>query len=174
MTTAQLAATRLNLNEARCEALFASGLQPSDAPTADMVADAINYTVQQVGISGCVGQMAQEFGDHPDAAAERMRWARQFAAWAGVRLQDGLRAEPRSQVHGASVADISNRPAASDRPRKTARRPSCVPGDDAESRTRHVIGADLQSGRLTVWPETTSFTCAHCAIQLPTALSAQR
>jgi hypothetical protein len=50
MTTAQLTATRLNLNEARCEALFASGLQPSDAPTADMVAEAINYTVQQVGI----------------------------------------------------------------------------------------------------------------------------
>jgi methylmalonyl-CoA mutase cobalamin-binding subunit len=85
MTTAQLAATRLNLNQAWCEALFASGLQPSDAPTADMVAEAIDYTVQAVGISGCVGQMAQEFGDHPDAAAERMRWARQLAAWAAVR-----------------------------------------------------------------------------------------
>jgi hypothetical protein len=24
--------------------------------------------------------MAQEFGDHPDVAAERMRWARQLAA----------------------------------------------------------------------------------------------
>src|ERR1700734_4077760 len=87
------------------EALFASGLQLSDAPTADMVAKAINYTVQQVGISGCVGQMAQEFGDHPDAAAERMRWARHIAACAAVRLQAGLGAEPHSQVHGASVAD---------------------------------------------------------------------
>lgn len=85
MTTTQLAATRLNLNAARCEALFASGLQPSDAPTADMVAEAINCTVQQVGISGCVGKMAQEFGDHPDAAAERMRWVRQFAGWAAFR-----------------------------------------------------------------------------------------
>jgi len=85
MTTAQLAATRLNLNAARCEALFASGLQPSDAPTADMVAEAINCTVQQVGISGCVGKMAQEFGDHPDAAADRMRWVRQFAGWAAFR-----------------------------------------------------------------------------------------
>ena len=88
MTTAQLAATRLNLNEARCEALFASGLQPSAAPTADMVAEAINCTVQQVGMRGCVGKMAQEFGDHPDAAAERMRWVRQFAAWATVRPDD--------------------------------------------------------------------------------------
>jgi len=85
MTFAQLAVKRLNLNEARCEALFASRLQPSDVPTVDMVAEAINCTVQQVGISGCVGQMAQEFGDHPDAAAERMRWARQFVAWAAVR-----------------------------------------------------------------------------------------
>ena len=85
MTTAQLAATRLNLNEARCEALFASGLQPSDAPTADMVVEAINCIVHQVGISGCVGQMAQEFGDHPDTAAERMRWVRQFAGWAAFR-----------------------------------------------------------------------------------------
>ena len=85
MTTAQLAATRLNLNAARCEALFASGLQPSDAPTADMVAEAINCTVQQVGISGCVGKLAQEFGDHPDTAAERMRWVRQFAGWAAFR-----------------------------------------------------------------------------------------
>ncbi len=37
--TPQLVMTRLNANEAR-EALFASDLQPSDAPTAEMVARA--------------------------------------------------------------------------------------------------------------------------------------
>jgi hypothetical protein len=74
-TSTQLAMTRQNLNDAWwCEALFASGLQPSDAPTAEMVAAAINRTLQQLGVRGCVGQMAQEFGDHPDAAARRMRW----------------------------------------------------------------------------------------------------
>jgi hypothetical protein len=31
-------------------------------------------------VRGCVARMAQEFGDHPDAAATRMRWARQLAA----------------------------------------------------------------------------------------------
>jgi hypothetical protein len=66
--------TRRKVNAARCEALFASALQPSDAPTAEMVAKASNRTAQQFGIRGCVGQMAQEFGDHPDAAAKRMRW----------------------------------------------------------------------------------------------------
>jgi hypothetical protein len=65
---------------ARCEALFASGLQPSDAPAADTVAEAITVAIRQFGIRGCVARMAQEFGDHPEAAAERMRWVRRLAA----------------------------------------------------------------------------------------------
>ena len=79
-TSAQLATTRLNVNDARYEALFASGLQASDAPTADMVAEAITCTERRFGAGGCACRMAQEFGDHPDAAAERMRWVRQLAA----------------------------------------------------------------------------------------------
>jgi hypothetical protein len=67
-----------------CEALFASGLQPSDAPTAAAVAEAITVTMRQFGIPGCVGRVAQEFGDHPEAAAERMRWVRRLAV--GPRL----------------------------------------------------------------------------------------
>jgi len=43
----QLAVTRLILNDARYEALSASGLQPPGAPTADMVIAAISCTVQQ-------------------------------------------------------------------------------------------------------------------------------
>jgi len=67
---------RLRASEAWCEALFASGLQPSEAPTAERVAEAINGTIRQFGIRGCAGRMAQEFGDHPEAAAARMRWVR--------------------------------------------------------------------------------------------------
>ena len=66
--------------EARSEAVFASTLQPSDTPTADMIASAISRAVQRLGTRGCAEKMAQEFGDHPDVAAERMRWARQLAA----------------------------------------------------------------------------------------------
>jgi hypothetical protein len=29
-----------------------------------------------IGIRGCAGLMAQEFGDHPEAAAARVRWVR--------------------------------------------------------------------------------------------------
>jgi len=56
-------------NQAQREALFASALQPSDAPTADMIATAIARTVRRFGTGGCAGRMAQEFGDHPDDAA---------------------------------------------------------------------------------------------------------
>jgi hypothetical protein len=72
------ATTWLIANTNRCEALFASALQRSDAPTPDMVAQAIAQTARQFGARGCAGRMAQEFGDHPEAAAERMRWVRQL------------------------------------------------------------------------------------------------
>jgi hypothetical protein len=68
--------TRLNVNNAHCEALFASPLQPSDAVTAEAVAEVIDQTVRQLGPVGCASRMAQEYGDHPEAALSRMRWVR--------------------------------------------------------------------------------------------------
>jgi hypothetical protein len=100
-TPTQLAVTRPNVNDARCEALFASGLQPSDAPTADMVAEAITGTVRRFGVGGCAGRMAQEFGDHPDAAAKRMRWVRQLAALAAG---PGTRLDARDATRGRIAA----------------------------------------------------------------------
>ena len=78
LTVTQITVTQLDLADARCPALFCSGLQPSDAPDAGMVATAISRAVRQFGLGGCAGRMAQEFGDHPDAAASRMRWVRQL------------------------------------------------------------------------------------------------
>ena len=78
LTATQITVTQLDMTGARCQALFSSGLQPSDAPTADMVATAISRAVQQFGAGGCAGRMAQEFGDHPEAAVTRMRWVRQL------------------------------------------------------------------------------------------------
>ena len=79
-TATQITVTQLDLTGARSLALIFSGLQPSDAPTAGMVATAISRAAQQFGVSGCAGRMAQEFGDHPDAAARRMRWVCQLIA----------------------------------------------------------------------------------------------
>jgi hypothetical protein len=93
--------TRLDVNVARCEALFASGLQRSDALTAAVVVEAISRTVRQFGIGGCVGLVAQEFGDHPEAARDRMRWACQLigemsASPAALRVRKGRRWFDRS------------------------------------------------------------------------------
>jgi hypothetical protein len=86
--TTQPAMTWLTVTDVRCEALFASALQPSDSPTAAMVAEAISWTLRQFGAGGCAGRMAQEFGDHPDAAARRMRWIRQLTQPAGGGRHD--------------------------------------------------------------------------------------
>jgi hypothetical protein len=47
------ATTRLNADDARCQALFASGPQQSDAPTAASLADAISGVVRRFGTRGC-------------------------------------------------------------------------------------------------------------------------
>ena len=81
---------RLNVNDTRCAALFVSGLQRSDAPTGEAVAEAVSRAVWQFGVRGCAGRMAQEFGDHPEAAMDRMRWVRQLIG--GVPACDAQRA----------------------------------------------------------------------------------
>ena len=70
--------SRLNMMDARCTALFVSGLQRSDAPTPDAVNQAVRVAVRQFGVRGCAARMAQEFGDHPETAAGRMRWIRRL------------------------------------------------------------------------------------------------
>jgi hypothetical protein len=72
--------TRQDLSGHRREALFASALQRSDTPTPEVIDEAIRRTVRRLGVHGCAGRMAQEFGDHPEAAAERMRWVRHLVA----------------------------------------------------------------------------------------------
>ena len=76
--------TRLNINDARCEALFASKLRRSDTPNAAELAEIVSAMVRQYGVSGCASLMAWEFGDHPDAAAVRMQWVRQLVGEVSV------------------------------------------------------------------------------------------
>jgi hypothetical protein len=70
----------LNVTAARCEALFVSSLQRSDEPTMTEVRDAIRRTIRELGSRGCACCVAQEFGDHPETAVPRMRWARAAVA----------------------------------------------------------------------------------------------
>jgi len=64
----------------RAEALFVSHLQPSDHPEPNLVRDVVLATVFRVGQDGCEACVAQECGDHPEAAVRRMRWCREQVA----------------------------------------------------------------------------------------------
>jgi hypothetical protein len=61
---------------ARADALFASALQRSDEPTTGQIEQAIAAAIREFGDLGCVAKVAQEFGEHPETAIDRMRWAR--------------------------------------------------------------------------------------------------
>jgi len=62
------------------DALFVSVLQRCEEPSAGQVQQAIAAAVCDFGPRGCAERVAQEFGDHPETAVTRMRWARELAA----------------------------------------------------------------------------------------------
>jgi hypothetical protein len=66
----------LTISTARADALFASALQRSDQPSAAQVHQAIASAVAAFGIRGCAARVAQAYGEHPETAVLRMRWAR--------------------------------------------------------------------------------------------------
>jgi hypothetical protein len=97
--------SRLNINDVRSEALFASPLQRSDTCTAAQVRDAITAAIRQFGSRGCAARMAQEFGDHPGTAVARMRWARDRVAEIFVApAVAGSRAAAHRPAHRARAA----------------------------------------------------------------------
>lgn len=72
--------SRLQVEVARCEALFVSSLQGSQRPDPQDVRDAVARAIRTLGVRGCGARVAQEFGDHPEAAVARMRWAREVVS----------------------------------------------------------------------------------------------
>lgn len=69
----------LSVSAIRADALFVSALQRGDHPGAEEVRQAVDAAVEAFGQCGCAARVAQEFGDHPETAITRMRWARQAA-----------------------------------------------------------------------------------------------
>ena len=89
----QLVMYRPSTSAVLADALFASMLQRSDEPSAGQVRQAVAAAVRAYGSRGCAARVAQEFGDHPDTAVVRMRWAR------GV-VSEVLAAPPGLARHG--------------------------------------------------------------------------
>jgi hypothetical protein len=70
------AAYHLDISNARADALFASALQRSDEPSAAQVHQAVATAVRAFGTRGCAALVAQAYGERPETAVLRMRWAR--------------------------------------------------------------------------------------------------
>jgi hypothetical protein len=75
-----LSVSALGTGAARADALFASALQRSDEPSSGEIRRAITAAVAAYGGSGCAARVAQAFGEHPETAITRMRWARMMVA----------------------------------------------------------------------------------------------
>jgi hypothetical protein len=85
----------LSTSAARADALFASALQCSDEPSAMQVRQAIAAASRALGDLGCAARVAQEFGEHPETAVARMRWARTTVAGAFGGSPSGAGYSPR-------------------------------------------------------------------------------
>ena len=65
------------LTAARAEALFTSRLATGSQPALDLVEQTIRVAVRSHGgVRGCAADVAREYGDYPEIAVPRMRWAR--------------------------------------------------------------------------------------------------
>ncbi|MEW2570590.1 hypothetical protein ACFU9Y_38650 [Streptomyces sp. NPDC057621] len=64
------------LTAARAEALFSSDLATGSEPTRTEITEAIRRAIRRNGGSlGCAGALACAYGERPETAVPRMRWA---------------------------------------------------------------------------------------------------
>ncbi|MGX6604837.1 hypothetical protein ACWKSP_22315 [Micromonosporaceae bacterium Da 78-11] len=63
------------VDDARTEALFLSDLQPSQHPAGALVRAVVDVKLAWMSPAECAAVVAQEYGEHPQATADRMRWA---------------------------------------------------------------------------------------------------
>ncbi len=68
--------TQNRANAARAYALFASDLSSQCCLDEVAVAAAIRTAIAAHGVRGCAGEVGAAYGEHPETAAPRMRWAR--------------------------------------------------------------------------------------------------
>jgi hypothetical protein len=90
----------LSIGAFQADAVFVSGLQRRDEPSVGQVRQAVFAAIKVFGSSGCAGRVAQEFGDHPETAVSRMRWARAVAlrAFADPAPEAGRCADVRGSL----------------------------------------------------------------------------
>lgn len=103
-TPAELPSARPGqLVEARAAALFASDLSAHGEHTEVEVAAAIRAAIDtHNGLRGCAGEVAAAYGEYPETAARRMRWAR-----AVVEDMYGSPPAPSADVTAGTVPQVN-------------------------------------------------------------------
>ena len=97
------ATNHVSISTARADALFASALQRSDEPSAAQVRQAIAAAIRAFGARGCAARVAQAYGEHPETAVQRMRWARAIVkgdGWSGEAFGGARLGPARAAAHG--------------------------------------------------------------------------
>ena len=95
------------ISDQQCEALFASSLQESEPVSPDVARAAMSCAIERLGPDGCACRMAQEFGDHPEAAAHRMRWIRQLINAPSAAAPSAAACLRRTEPDGSGLAPRS-------------------------------------------------------------------
>ena len=101
----------LSISTARADALFASVLQRSDEPSAAQVRQAIAAAIRAFGVQGCAARVAQAYGEHPETAVLRMRWARAVTTGdaEAVEAFGAVRPEPARSAAAGQPSEPSRR-----------------------------------------------------------------
>ena len=128
------ATSDLTISTARADALFASPLQRSDQPGPAQVHQAIAAAVAAFGIRGCAARVAQAYGEHPETAVLRMRWARAAVTRGGHRRR-GHR-HVRRRPHRAGLLRPRGLTPAVEPPAVEPRAPRALPGRPGVARPK--------------------------------------
>ncbi|HEY3036286.1 MAG TPA: hypothetical protein VGJ54_16710 [Streptosporangiaceae bacterium] len=101
-------ATASPLTAARAAALFVSDLSATEQPTALLVEATIKHALRtHGGTGGCAADVAAAYGDYPELAAPRMRWARSLVEDLYERR---MRQRPRHATRLTASARHQTRP----------------------------------------------------------------
>lgn len=99
--------TRLR-DDVRAEALFVTCLQRSDQPSTAQVRAAVGQALRRHGGGrNCAALVAAEFGDHPETAVMRMRWALDVVHEAYPEAGDPVRSAQPATDHTRGDRDAT-------------------------------------------------------------------
>jgi hypothetical protein len=97
---------------ARAEALFVSDISAWSNPTKAAVTAAIRDAIRsQAGVRGCAGQVGAAYGEHPEIAAARMRWARRLIEAIYLPASGPSPTPPAGKAQSRASTNLADTPA---------------------------------------------------------------